>query len=131
VTASEFLSSLEVALGGVVPAPKVHSHAKLAELLVTAENFEKLLRHWISLPVEARPRLRGLTLSREARPARQLLLELGPRTPLLLITVDASWPARTLAGVWPYARWFEDELTSTGTPAAAGAGKAEVEWRHA
>jgi hypothetical protein len=120
VTASELLSGLEVAFGGICPAPKAAPSAQLLECTVNGDVFDKLLRHWQGLPAASRPRLRGLTLSREG--GRLLLLELGARTPFLAVSVDAGWPARSLAAVWPYALWWEEEL-------GGGSGGGEVTWR--
>ena len=130
MTASEVLSSLEVALGGICSAPKILSAGKLLDLPVSGAIFERLLRHWASLPEGSRPKLRGVTLSRGTPPQRQLLLEISRRAPFMLVTVDSSWTAGTLTGVWPYAAWWEEELASFENISWAGGGnKSEVTWR--
>ncbi len=129
MTASDVLSSLEIALGGICPAPKILSMGKLLDLPVTGAVFGKLLRHWEGLPDGSRPRLRGLTLSRETPAQLQLLLELGGRAPFLLMTVDSSWNG-SLARIWPYAAWWEEELSSfEGVSWQGGRERAEVTWR--
>ena len=111
MTGNDLFSRLEVALGGICQAPKTPPSAGLLELPVTAENFEKLLRHWAILPAGSRPRLRGFTVSREAGRGAILLLGIGPKAPLLLVDVDPAWTTRSLRGIWPYASWWEDELS--------------------
>lgn len=132
MTASELLSGLEVALGGICPMPKTHAGSRLLELEASGEAFERLLRHWAALPAGSRPHLRGLTVTRDVPARRQYLLELGGRAPFLLVTVEAGWGGRSVAGLWSYARWWEEELSGfERIPFPGGPEGKEVSWRHA
>ncbi len=114
MTSSDVLSSLEIALGGICPIPKLHSTCRLLDVSVDANVFDKLLRYWIGLPEVSRPRLRGLTVSRSKVANLHLLLEISGRSPFVLVTVDPSWNKDTISKVWPYAVWWEKELSSFG-----------------
>ncbi|MGZ3650128.1 MAG: hypothetical protein ACXVB9_15610 [Bdellovibrionota bacterium] len=131
MTASELHSNLEILFGDVCASPKASEAARILELRVNRDIFEKLLRRWQGLPPGSRPALRGLSVSRGTDRAPLLLLEVGPRAPFLQLSVTSnSLPA--LTGVWPYAAWWEDELRGfesvTFPPRGADLG---VEWRHA
>lgn len=133
MTASDLLSSLEMAFGGILPAPRASASSKrLIEMSVNGDTFEKLLRHWASMPAVSRPRARGLTRAREEARALELLIEVSPRAPFVLVLVGADWPARSLTGVWPYAAWWEEELAGfEGVPFASRAEDSGVAWRRA
>ncbi len=129
MTSSELLSSLEVALGGICSAPKVAPGTKLLAIDVKPDVFEKLLRHWEAMPSGARPRLRGITWSRDVAPAHLFLLELGGRSPFLLVTVDHQWKARSVTTTWPYAGWWEEELNFERTAPDLRANESGVAWQ--
>ena len=130
VTASEILSSLEMVLGGICPAPRAISTSRLLEISVSGGIAEKLLLHWASLPAGSRPRLRGLAVSREAASSRRLLLEIGARAPLLLVSVESSWSGRSVTSLWPYAAWWEAELAGfENISFPGGSGPKGVAWQ--
>lgn len=130
MTASDLLSSLEVALGGICSPPRVLSASRLLELSVNSATIEKLLKHWDALPAGSRPRLRGLTVTRDVPASRQFLLEVGGRAPFLLVTVESGWAGRSVAGIWPYAAWWESELSDFEKVSfPEGRESVEVAWR--
>ncbi len=114
VNTAEIHARFESVLGGIC-APKENRGAEdLVEVQATGGDFEKLLKHWRELPLSARPQLRGLTMARRSGKYFELLLDAGPRTPFILLTVDwtGSRPLPAVADLWPYAEWWEDELRS-------------------
>jgi hypothetical protein len=131
---TELSSCLELALAGHCPAPKAAGSGRLLETAAGAEAFAKLLQHWHSLPEASRPRLRGLTVSREPSPALLLVLEIGGRLPFLLLSVEGAGAGAlpSIAGIWPYSRWWEEELGGFERVSFARRGEESgVAWRRA
>ncbi len=112
--ASDLHARLELILGDCCPLPAVPSVRGVIAATVSAESFTRLVKHWRALPAGSRPRLRGLSLSREPAVSRrvQLVIDVGGANPFLLLSTD--WaphrPIPTLGEIWPYARWWEEEI---------------------
>lgn len=116
-----------------VPEPRAGG-AGMVEASVGADAFLRLLDHWAGLPADSRPRLRGLTVSRAQGSGRmlELLLDTGGGRPFVLLTADwaRGRPAPGVSGVWPYAQWWEEELSAfENLEFSGGDGDAGVAWR--
>ena len=130
---TEVRSCLEMALGDIGSLPKRLSTGKLLEVELELRAFDRLVAYWKSLPVASRPRLCGLSASKESRPSLQLVLEIGARVPLLLISVEKlpgqAFP--TMAEVWPFSAWWQAELEEfDGIAFSERAREGGVAWQH-
>jgi len=106
-------SDLQELLGDYCAFPKLEERST-PEIIVSSEEFRKLTVHWKSLGVSSKPRLRGLTVSREPGASRslRLLLSVAAGGDSLLLSTEfnrgSSLPF--LHEIWPYAGWWENEL---------------------
>jgi hypothetical protein len=125
------ISNLELMFSPVEPAPRVSAATRLIEHRVSGGVFERLLTHWLNMPVGSRPRLRGLSVSRDPKRELILLLEVGVRAPLLNLRVEGgSFPS--LRAVWPHGAWWEHELRGfEGVSFPTSNEGLGVEWRRA
>lgn len=104
----------------------------LVEVVVNESSLEKLIAYWSQLPVNSLPRLRGISMGREGKPALQMILDGGSKVPFVLLTAtwDSKKPLPELRGVWPYAAWWEEELRSfENTQIGLAPAEAEIVWR--
>ncbi len=125
-------AKLEMIFGNVCTVPEAHGAQNMVEIMVNADIFEKLLHRWRELPPATLPRLRGLSVTRSRDTQLRLILDAGGREPFLLLSI--KWPtgraAPSLASIWPYASWWEDELRSLEKFAIENAGgKARITWQ--
>lgn len=98
--------------GGICEVPAASS-AGTVEILLETGTLQKLLAFWENLARDARPRLRGLTVS-NAKDKMHILVSPPASGPTVLITVNVrpDKPMPHLHDIWPYACWWESELRS-------------------
>lgn len=73
--------------------------------------LDRLLAHWKRLTEDTRPRLHGLTVTREEKPRLQLLLSPAPRGPVVLLSLEVgTGTLPSFSEIWPHAEWWEEEL---------------------
>lgn len=124
-------SNLELMFSAVAPVPRVSAATRLIEHRVSAQLFSRLLAHWANMPTSSRPRLRGLSVTRDAKRELILLLDVGPRAPLMYLLVEGG-PLPSPRAVWTYATWWEDELRGfEGVSIPSSGEDLGVEWRRA
>lgn len=104
---------LQSLLGNCCPIPAPVASGT-QEIAVSAADFLKLILYWKGLSIEAKPRLRGLTVTRSIGKARrlQLILSMGNSGASVLFSADFEAGFPPVHEVWPYAIWWEDELRS-------------------
>jgi hypothetical protein len=128
---NDLASNLELMFSPVCPVPRAGESTRVIEHRVSGEIFTRLLAHWANMPVNSRPRLRGLSVTRDSARALIVLLDVGARVPFLNLLVDGeTFPS--MRYVWPYGAWWEDELRgfeNVALPEAAN--DLGVEWRRA
>lgn len=133
MSGNELYSRFEMAFGGICSLPEAREPEALLEVAATTGAFEKLVHHWKELPEPSRPRLRGITVARKSGKYFELLLDLGGKSSFLLLTVDwtGTQPLPRLAGIWPYAQWWEEELRSFENANIDGSASAAtgIAWR--
>ena len=103
--------------GGILPAPATPAESqKLVRVQSGQEELTKLLRHWYTLSPEERPRLNGLSAIKTERSGHclQLLLDRGPGAVPLVLEVYQSGAFPRPSALWPYCRWWEEELRIFG-----------------
>lgn len=96
-------------VGDCCPIPQL-GRAGTVEITAGPGALERLEAHWKRLTPETRPRLHGISLSREPRRRLQLVLSPAPRGPMILLTAEIGDSIPVLSEIWPFAEWWEEEL---------------------
>jgi hypothetical protein len=128
---NDLASNLELMFSPVGPVPRGSVSSRVIEHRVSGEIFTRLLAHWANMPVNSRPRLRGISVSRDSARALIVLLDVGARAPFLNLLVEGgTFPS--MRHVWPYGAWWENELRGfEGVAFPEVVNELGVEWRHA
>ena len=124
---------LEEALG-FSPEVLEGSSASLQRVAVDMDALLRVYSRWCGLARENAPRLQGITISpgEESRIQLHLMLDLGGAGPFLCLEADLPRD-RVLpdfALVWPYAAWWQEELTVFfGLRFDGKKSREEISWR--
>ncbi len=99
---------LQAILGNACPVPPPVASGT-QEIFVSSGTFDKLLDYWKTLSSEARPRLRGVTVA--ATEGKLALLLSSGKGATVLLTAERGSAVHVLRELWPFAVWWEDELS--------------------
>jgi hypothetical protein len=100
---------LKVMLGDSCPQQPSLTYG-VVQIALSQSALDQLMEHWNRLSPEGKPRLCGVTLTRDAKPNIQLLLSPSSKGPNVLLTIEAGASIPRLREVWPHAEWWEEEL---------------------
>jgi hypothetical protein len=106
-------AQLETLFGNCCPLPAIQGTGT-PEVSVGTQDFSKLAAYWKELPAETRPRLLGLTVSRDAgAPRLRMVMSASDTGILVLVSTEflaSAGKFPRLHEIWPYAGWWVDEL---------------------
>jgi hypothetical protein len=133
VTNADHQARAELIFGGLCELPPEAPGKDNVNLVVDFATFERLAKYWSELPVPSRPRLRGISLSRadESEPRLVLVLDAGGRAPFFVVSAPLKKDSEMfrLSTVWPYAGWWEEELSRfSGLTFSGSAPESEARW---
>jgi hypothetical protein len=119
-------------VGDCCPLPQL-GRAGTVEITAGPGVLERLEAHWKRLTPESRPRLHGISLSREPRRRLQLVLSPALRGPVVLLTAEIGESIPVFSEIWPYAEWWEEEIRELEGASIGGEGgprrQEGVAWR--
>jgi Ni,Fe-hydrogenase III component G len=133
----EIKTKLEPAFGNLA---KIHlareggGPQSVVRLEVADDDLPRLIQRWGGLEASKRPRLLGMAPSKARQGVMPLnfLFEVHPECPLFVLEIQ--WPEKralpTLAGIWPGAAWWEEELRQfSGLPTESAGAQRGAQWR--
>lgn len=111
------------------------SGASLQKARIDGESLAKSFAHWRGLDPAKRPLLRSLSHSagEDKNPVLNAVFDAGGNEGWVCLEVmDNGKAIPDFSSIWPYARWWQEELTLFGGLRFEGDGKIEgVAWRTA
>ena len=126
-------SKIELILGRAYGTPQAQAGAGMG-LRVDLDAFQEIVSHWRSLPAERRPHLRAIlpSSSESSRHYLNYVFEVPEEPRLFLLGVDVPLDRvlPSVASVWPYARWWQEELgVFTGVRYEGARAREELPWQ--